>query len=56
SKQLVTVLESVKLAERDVADYIEVDHNKMFASFVRLPGLSYVPYAVVMDPQLVVEY
>src|ERR1700739_1358727 len=29
SKQLVIVLESVGLAERDVPDYIEADHNKM---------------------------
>src|SRR3569623_1237175 len=28
SKQLVTVLESVGLAERDVPDYIEADHSK----------------------------
>ncbi|MBC7311365.1 MAG: 30S ribosomal protein S4, partial [Rhizobium sp.] len=56
SKQLVTVLESVQLAERDVPDYIEVDHNKMVATFVRVPGLSDVPYAVVMEPQLVVEF
>jgi small subunit ribosomal protein S4 len=53
---LVTVLESVQLAERDVPDYIEVDHNKMVATFVRVPGLSDVPYAVVMEPQLVVEF
>ena len=33
SKQLVIVLESVGLAERDVPDYIEVDHNKMAATF-----------------------
>ncbi|MFN7092184.1 MAG: 30S ribosomal protein S4, partial [Allorhizobium sp.] len=56
SKQLVTVLESVSLAERDVPDYIEVDHNKMVATFVRVPGLSDVPYAVIMEPNLVVEF
>src|SRR3989337_2302947 len=32
SKQLVTVLEAVQLAERDVPDYIEADHNKMVAT------------------------
>src|SRR6188508_203715 len=31
SKQLVIVLESVGLAERDVPDYIDADHNKMVA-------------------------
>jgi small subunit ribosomal protein S4 len=53
---LVIVLESVQLAERDVPDYIEVDHNKMVATFARVPGLSDVPYAVQMEPNLVVEF
>ena len=56
SKQLVSVLESVQLAERDVPDYIEADHNKMVATFARIPTLSDVPYAVVMEPNLVVEF
>ena len=56
SKQLVIVLEAVSLAERDVPDYVEVDHNKMVATFVRIPTLADVPYAVVMEPQLVVEF
>ena len=46
SKQLVIVLELVQLAERDVPDYIDVDHNKMVATFARVPGLGDVPFAV----------
>jgi small subunit ribosomal protein S4 len=56
SKQLAIVLEAVQLAERDVPDYLEVDHSKMTATFVRTPGLGDVPYAVQMEPNLVVEY
>ena len=56
SKQLAIVLESVGLAERDVPDYIEADHSKMTATFVRTPSLGDVPYAVQMEPNLVVEY
>ncbi|MBX9455750.1 MAG: 30S ribosomal protein S4 [Rhizobium sp.] len=56
SKQLVIVLEAVGLAERDVPDYIEADHNKMRATFNRVPGLADVPYAVVMEPHLVIEF
>jgi small subunit ribosomal protein S4 len=56
SKQLAIVLESVGLPERDVPDYLEVDHNKMTATFVRTPSLGDVPYAVQMEPNLVVEY
>src|SRR6476661_8283711 len=50
SKQLVTVLESVGLPERDVPDYIDVDHNKMTATYARVPGLADVPFAVQMEP------
>jgi small subunit ribosomal protein S4 len=56
SKQLAIVIEATQLAERDVPDYFEVDHNKMTAKFVRVPGLGEVPYAVQMEPNLVVEY
>jgi small subunit ribosomal protein S4 len=50
------VLEATGLAERDVPDYIEVDHTKMTAKLTRVPGLGEVPYPVVMEPHLVVEY
>ena len=56
SKQLAIVLEAAGLAERDVPDYLEVDHSKMTATFVRTPGLGDVPYPVKMEPNLVVEY
>jgi small subunit ribosomal protein S4 len=56
SKQLPMVLEAVALAERDVPDYIEVDSNKLTAKLTRVPVLSDVPYAVMMEPHLVVEY
>ena len=56
SKQLAIVLEAAQLAERDVPDYIEADHNKMAAKLARIPLISDVPYAVMMEPHLVVEY
>ena len=56
SKQMALVLEAASLAERDVPDYIEVDHSKMTATFVRTPGLGDVPYPVQMEPNLVIEY
>ncbi|MEQ9640257.1 MAG: 30S ribosomal protein S4 [Alphaproteobacteria bacterium] len=56
SKQLAIVLEAVGLAERDVPDYIDVDHNKMTGTFVRIPSFADVPYPVHMEPNLVVEY
>jgi small subunit ribosomal protein S4 len=56
SKQLVIVLESVALAERDVPDYYEVDHSKMTAKMTRVPLPADVPYPVVMEPNLVIEF
>ena len=56
SKQLEVVLVASQLAERDVPDYIEVDHSKMSARYTRIPTLSEVPYAVQMEPNLVIEF
>jgi len=56
SKDLALVLEATQLAERDVPDYVEVDHKKMTAKLTRVPGLADVPYPVHMEPNLVVEY
>ena len=56
SKQLAAVLEAVGLPERDVPEYIEADHSKMRATFMRAPALSDVPFAVQMEPNLIIEY
>ena len=56
SKQLALVLEANALGERDVPDYVEVDHSKMTAKLARVPAPTDVPYPVVMEPHLVVEY
>ncbi|MFN3856075.1 MAG: 30S ribosomal protein S4, partial [Phreatobacter sp.] len=56
SRQHVSVLEAVQSGERDVPDYIEVDHNKMTARLSRVPTLSEVPYPTQMEPSLVVEF
>jgi small subunit ribosomal protein S4 len=39
-----------------VPDYIDADHSKMVAKMTRIPALSDVPYAVQMEPNLVVEF
>jgi len=56
SRQLALVLEASQLAERDVPEYVEADHSKMTAKYVRVPELSDVPYPVHMEPNLVVEF
>jgi len=56
AREMALVIEAVKSAERDVPEYLLADHSKMSAKFVRTPRLSDVPYAVQMQPSLVVEF
>ena len=56
SKQLAVVLEAAQLAERDVPEYLEVDHKSMKGTYVRVPTLMEVPYPIQMEPNLVVEF
>ena len=56
SRDLAIVLEAVESPERDVPDYLEVDHKKMRGTFIRMPKLADVPYPVQMEPNLVVEF
>jgi len=56
SKQIAVVLDAAQSGERDVPEYMEVDHRAMKGRFLRAPKLSDVPYPVQMDPNLVVEY
>ena len=56
SREMPMVLEASASNERDVPDYMEVDHNKMTGTFNRAPKLEDVPYPVQMEPNLVVEF
>ncbi|MGE4528297.1 MAG: 30S ribosomal protein S4 [Rhodospirillaceae bacterium] len=56
SKQMALVIEAVESGERDLPDYIEVDHKAMKGTYVRMPKLADVPYPVSMEPNLVVEF
>ncbi len=56
SRQMTLIMEAIALTERDIPDYLEVDQQKLVVKFVRTPSLGDVPYPVVMEPNLVVEY
>lgn len=56
SRELPLVLDAVASPERDVPDYLEVDHKAMKGKFLRLPQLAEVPYPAHMEPNLVVEF
>lgn len=56
SRNMALILEAASSSERDTPDYIEVDSRGLSARFIRAPELAEVPYAVRMEPNLVVEY
>lgn len=56
ARQMGLVLEAIESSERDVPDYIEVDHKALTGKFVRTPKFADIPYPVQMQPNLVVEF
>jgi len=56
SKDMALILEAAQSGERDVPEYLSVDHKEMKGSFVRAPKLADVPYPVQMEPNLVIEF
>ena len=42
--------------EREVPEYVQVDEKNKKVTFVRTPKFEEVPYPVVMEPNLVIEY
>jgi len=56
AKEMAVVIEAVETKERDVPEYLDVDPKTKSGKFIRIPTLEEVPYAVTMEPQLVVEY
>jgi len=56
SKQLETVDVSLASKERDVPEYLQLDEKQKKIKFVRTPKFAEVPYPVLMEPNLVIEY
>ncbi len=56
SKKLAFIDNSLQSKERDVPEYIQLDNDKKTAKLVRIPKFSEVPYPVIMEPNLVIEY
>src|SRR5262245_48025087 len=56
ARNMALVLEAQQSQERETPEYLEVDGKGLVARYVRIPALADVPYAVVMEPNLVVEY
>lgn len=56
AKTMPLVMGAAELAERDVPDYVQVDHKEMKGTFLRAPAMTDVPYPVQMEPHLVIEF
>jgi len=54
SRGIPMVIEAGQSPERELPEYIAVDGFK--ATYVRVPSLDEVPYPVIMEPNLVVEF
>ena len=56
SKKLALLDIALANKEREVPEYLQVDENNKKIKFVRTPKFEEVPYPVVMEPNLVIEY
>ena len=54
ARQIPMVIEAAGSPEREIPEYVTVEGAK--ATFVRVPTLDEVPYPVIMEPNLVVEF
>lgn len=54
SRDIPMVVQAGQSNERDVAEYVSVEGWK--ATYVRVPSLDEIPYPVIMEPNLVVEF
>jgi small subunit ribosomal protein S4 len=56
SKQLAIIDIALANKERETPEYIQLDEKNKKLKFVRIPKFEEVPYPVVMEPNLVIEY
>ena len=56
SKQLAIIDIALASKEREIPEYIQIDEKNKKLKFVRVPKFEEVPYPIVMEPNLVIEY
>ena len=56
SKQLAFIDIALANKERETPEYLQVDEKNKKVKFVRTPKFEEVPYPIVMEPNLVIEY
>lgn len=55
-KENITVLSATQSTDRDVPPYLSVEDKGLKGTFVNVPKLEDVPYPVVMEPNIVIEF
>lgn len=56
SRAMKLVTDSISAGLRPIPGYVELDVPNMKAKYVKIPGLAEIPYPVVMEPHLVIEF
>ena len=56
SKQLAIIDIALANKEREIPEYIQLDEKNKKLKFIRVPKFEEVPYPIVMEPNLVIEY
>ncbi|RPG97081.1 MAG: 30S ribosomal protein S4 [Candidatus Pelagibacter sp. TMED165] len=56
SKKLNVIDGSIQSKEREIPEYIQLDTKNKSVKLVRIPKFSEVPYPIIMEPNLVIEY
>jgi small subunit ribosomal protein S4 len=56
SKQLAIIDIALANKERETPEYIQLDIKNKKLKFIRIPKFDEVPYPIVMEPNLVIEY
>ncbi len=56
SKQLAIIDIALANKERETPEYIQLDEKNKKFKFVRTPKFEEVPYPIIMEPNLVIEY
>ena len=56
SKSMAVVIAALESQTRDTPSYLEVDTKKMSAKYTFVPKFDDVPYAALMEPNMVIEF
>ena len=56
SKKLNVIDGSIQSKEREIPEYIQLDGKSKSVKLIRIPKFAEVPYPVIMEPSLVIEY